>query len=81
MQLCYLTTVTLAAIVKLVHEPYTCPLSVGGVRVRVWIREQRKIKGTTMPLLAILDISRFSCDVCCSTYHIMNEPRPSAQIS
>ena len=30
----------------------------GGVRVRVWIREQRKIKGTTKPLLAILDISR-----------------------
>ena len=30
----------------------------GGVRVRVWIREQKKIKGTTKPLLAILDISR-----------------------
>ena len=32
-----------------------------GVRVRVWIREQRKVKrrckGTTKPLLAILDIS------------------------
>ena len=31
----------------------------GGVRVRVWIREhQKKIKGTTKPLLAILNISR-----------------------
>ena len=31
----------------------------GGVRVRVGIREQRKkIKGTTKPLMAILDISQ-----------------------
>ena len=30
----------------------------GGVRVRVWIREQRKIKGTTKPLMANLDITR-----------------------
>ena len=29
----------------------------GGVRVRIWIREQRKIKGTTKPLLANLDIT------------------------
>ena len=35
----------------------------GGVKVRVWIREQRKIKGTTKPLLAVLDISHFQQEI------------------
>ena len=33
----------------------------GGVRVRVWIREnQKKIRGTTKPLMANLDITCLS---------------------
>ena len=35
----------------------------GGVKVRVWIREQRKIKGTTKPLLAVLEISHFQQEI------------------
>ena len=37
----------------------------GGVRVRIWIRGQRKdqnkIKGTTKPLVANLNITQSSC--------------------
>ena len=34
------------------------PLLGGGVRVRVWIKDQKQIKGTTKPLMANMDITQ-----------------------